>query len=84
MVAYRRRQVNEDRWSSHVEKGVVMGLIVAVIGVGDYAAEAGVFCYVFLNIEFWVLDLEVSLGEGLRDVGEGEEESLEMGSHGGL
>ena len=46
MVAYRRQWVNGDRWSSHIEKGVIMGLIVVVIGAGDNATEAGVFCSV--------------------------------------
>ena len=35
--------------------------------------EAEVFCCVFWNIEFWVLDLEAGLDGGLRDMGEGEE-----------
>ena len=73
MVAYRRQWVNGDRQSSHVEKGVIISLIVAVIGAGDNVTEAGVFCCVFWNIEFWVLDLEAGLDGGLRDMGEGEE-----------
>ena len=36
--------MNGDRWSSHVERGVIMGLIVAVIGAGDNVTEAEVFC----------------------------------------
>ena len=82
MVAYRRQWANGDRWSRHVEKGVVMDLIVVVIGAGDNVTEAEVFCCIFWNIEFWVLDLEAGLGEGLKDVREGEEEQLEVGSHG--
>ena len=39
-----------DRQSSHVEKGVVMRLIVMVIGAGDNTTEAGVFCCMFGNI----------------------------------
>ena len=65
--------MNEDRWSSHVEKGVVMGLVVLVIGTGGNAAEAGVFHGMFGNIKFWVLDLEASLGKSLGDMGEGDE-----------
>ena len=49
-------------------------LIVAVIGAGDDVTEAGVFCCVFWNIKFQVLDLEAGLGEGLRDMKEGEAE----------
>ena len=52
-----------------------------VIGVGDDAAEAGMFYCMFWNVEFWVLDLEAGLGKGLRDMGEGKEERLEVGSH---
>ena len=74
--------MNGDRWSSHAEKGVTMGLIVTVIGAGGNVAEVGVFCCMFWNIKFWVLDLEAGLDEGLRDVGEGEEERLEVWSHG--
>ena len=74
MVAYRRQWANGDRQSSHVEKGVVMGLIVVVIEAEDNVIKAEVFCCVFWNVKFWVLDLEAGLGEGLRDVGEGEEE----------
>ena len=74
MVAYRRQWANGDRWSSCVEKGVIMDLIVVMIGAGDNATEAGVFCCMFWNIEFWVLDLEAGLGEGLRDVREDEKE----------
>ena len=59
-----------------------MDLIVVVIGAGDNVTEAGVFCCIFWNIEFWILDLEAGLDEGLRDVREGEEEQLEVGSHG--
>ena len=44
--------------------------------------EAEVFCCMFWNVEFQVLDLEAGLGEGLRNVKEGEEEQLEVGSHG--
>ena len=66
--------MNGDRRSSHVEKGVVMSLIVVVIGAGDNVIEARVFCCMFWNVEFQVLDLEAGLGEGLRDVGESEEE----------
>ena len=80
-VAYRRQWANRDRQSSYVEKGVVMGSIVMVIGAGDNVTEAGVFCSIFWNIKFQVLDLEAGLDEGLRDTGEGEEEQLEMGSH---
>ena len=47
MVAYTRQQVNGDRQSSRVEKGVIMSLIVMVIGAGDNVTEAGVFCCVF-------------------------------------
>ena len=82
MVAYRRQQANGNRWSSHVEKGVVMELIVAVIGAGDNVTEAGVFCCMFCNIEFQVLNLEAGLDGGLGDAGEGEEEQLEAGSQG--
>ena len=81
MVAYRRWWENRDRWSSCVEKGVVMDLIVIVIWAGDNATKAGVFCSVFWNVKFQVLDLEASLSQGLRDVKEGEEEQLEVGSH---
>ena len=82
IVAYRRQQANGDRWSSHVEKGIVMSLIVMVTGAEGNAAEAGVFCCVVWNVKFQVLDLEAGLGEGLRDTGEGEGERLEVGSHG--
>ena len=58
-----------------------MDLIVVVIGAGDNVTEAEVFCSMLWNVKFWVLDLEVSLDKGLRDVGEGEEERLEVGSH---
>ena len=47
MVAYRRQWANGDRQSSHVEKGIIMGLIVAVIGAGDNVTEVGVFCCMF-------------------------------------
>ena len=47
MVAYRRQWANRDKQSSHVEKGVVMGLIVMVIGAGDNVTEAGVFYSIF-------------------------------------
>ena len=66
--------MNGDRLSSCVKKGIVMSLIVVVIGAGDNVTEAGVFYCVFWNIEFQVLYLEAGLGEGLGDVGEGEEE----------
>ena len=59
-----------------------MSLIVMVIGAEGNAAEAGVFCCVFWNVKFQVLDLEAGLGEGFRDTGEGEGERLEVGSHG--
>ena len=58
-----------------------MGLIVVVIGAGDNATEAGVFCSVLWNVKFWILDLEASLDKGLRDAGEGEEKWLEVWSH---
>ena len=74
MVAYRRWQANGDRQSSHVEKGVVMELIVMVIGAGDNVTEAKVFCCMFWNVEFHVLDLEVGLDEALKNAGEDEEE----------
>ena len=73
MVAYRRCQVNRNRWSSHVKKGVTIGLIIVVIGAGGSVAEAEVFHCVFWNVNFWVLDLEVSLGKSLEDMREGEE-----------
>ena len=66
--------MNGDRLSSCVKKGIVMSLIVVVIGAGDNVTEVGVFYCVFWNIEFQVLYLEAGLGEGLGDVGEGEEE----------
>ena len=44
--------MNGDRRSSHVEKGVVMSLIVVVIGAGDNVIEARVFCCMFWNVEF--------------------------------
>ena len=56
-------------------------LIVAVIGAGDDVTEAGVFCCMSWNVKFQVLDLEAGLGEGWRDMGEGKEEQLEVGSH---
>ena len=74
IVAYRRQWANGGRQSSCVEKDVVIGLIVMVIGAGDDVAEAGMFCCIFWNVEFWVLDLEAGLGEGLRDMEEGKEE----------
>ena len=74
MVAYRRQQANGDRWSSHVEKDVVMGLIVAVIEAGDNATETGVFCSMLWNVKLWVLDLEAGLDKSLGDAGEDEEE----------
>ena len=74
MVAYRRWWANGDRWSSHVEKGVIMDLIVMVIGVGDNMAEAKVFCSMFWNVKFQVLDLKASLDKSLEDMREGEEE----------
>ena len=66
--------MNGDRWSSCVEKDVIIDLVIIVIGAGDNMAEVGVFHYMLWNIKFQVLDLEVSLDKGLRDVGEGEEE----------
>ena len=65
--------MNGDRRSSHMEKGVIMDLVIVVIGAGDNIAETGVFCCMLWNIKFQVLNLEVSLDKGLRDVGEGEE-----------
>ena len=50
MMAYRRQWENGDRWSSCVEKGVIMGLIVMVIGAGDNVTKAGVFCCMFWNV----------------------------------
>ena len=44
--------MNGDRRSSYVEKDIVMSLIVTVIGAGDNAAEAGVFCCMFWNVKF--------------------------------
>ena len=64
-----------------MKKGVVMGLIVAVIGAEDNVTKAGVFCSMLWNIKSWILDLEGSLDKGLKDVGEDEEERLEVGSH---
>ena len=61
--------MNEDIQSSHVERGVI-------------TAEAGVFCCMFWNIEFWILDVEASLDKSLGDAEQGEEEQLEMWSHG--
>ena len=57
-----------------MEKGVIMGLVVLMIGTGGNAAEAGVFHGVPGNDKFQILDLEAGLGEGLRDMKEGEEE----------
>ena len=74
--------MNGNRWSSHVKKGVTMGLLIAVIGAGGSVAEAEVFHCMFWNVKFWILDLEVSLDKGLGDVGEGEEKQLEVWSHG--
>ena len=51
-----------------------MGLVVLMIGTGGNAAEAGVFHGVPGNDKFQILDLEAGLGEGLRDIKEGEEE----------
>ena len=65
-----------------MEKGVVMDLIVIVIGVGDNMAETGVFCSVFQNVKFQVLDLEVGLDKSLENTRESEEEWLTVGSHG--
>ena len=59
-----------------------MDLVIIVIGAGNNMAKAGVFCGMLWNIEFQILDLEVSLGEGLGDMREGEEEQLKVGSHG--
>ena len=50
MMAYRRWWANGDRQSSCLEKGVIMGLIVTVIGEGDNVAETEVFCCVFWNV----------------------------------
>ena len=50
-----------------------MSLIVTVIGAGDNVTKAGVFCCVFWNVKFQILDLEASLSKGLRDKGDGEE-----------
>ena len=36
--------MNGDRRSSHMEKGVIMDLVIVVIGAGDNIAETGVFC----------------------------------------
>ena len=58
-----------------------MGLVVMVIGTGGNVAEAGVFHCMSWNIKFWVLDLEMCLDKGLKDMREGEEERLEVGSH---
>ena len=71
-----------NRWSSQVKKGVIMDLVIVAIGAGDNVAKVGVFCCVLWNIEFWVLDLEMGLGKGLRDMGEDKEEQLEVWSHG--
>ena len=73
MVTYGRWQANEDRQSSCVEKGVIMDLIVMIIGARDNITEVGVFCSMFQNVKFWVLDLDKGLDKGLRDTGEGEE-----------
>ena len=64
-----------------MEKGVVMNLVIVVIEAGSNAAEVGVFHSMFWNVKFWILDLKASLGKGLKDTKEGEEESLEVGSH---
>ena len=56
-----------------MKQGVVMSLVVWVIGAGDNVAEARVFCSMFGNVKFWILDLAVDLNKGLRDVGEGDE-----------
>ena len=56
-----------------MKKGVVMSLVVWVIGAGDNVAEARVFCSMFGNVKFWILDLAVDLNKGLRDVEEGDE-----------
>ena len=47
IVAYRRQWVNGDRQSSHVEKGVIMDLVIVVIGAGGNVAETEVFCCMF-------------------------------------
>ena len=73
--------MNGDRWSSCVEKGIIMDLIVVVIGAGGNVTETGVFCSVFWNVKFWVLDLEAGLDKGLEDMRKSEEERLEVGSH---
>ena len=51
-----------------------MSLVVLVIGAGGNAAEARVFCGMFGNIKFQVLDLELGLDKSLTDVGESDEE----------
>ena len=60
--------MNGDRWSSCVEKGVIMNLVITMRGAGGNAVKAGVFHSMFGNIKFWVLDLEVGLSESMRDV----------------
>ena len=51
--------MNGNRWSSHVEKSVVMSLVVLVIEAGGNAVKAGVSCSMSGNVKFWVLDLEI-------------------------
>ena len=42
-----------------MEKDVIMGLIVLVIGAGGNVTKVGVFYGMLGNIKFWVLDLEM-------------------------
>ena len=65
-----------------MENGIIMNLIVTVIGTGGNVADAVMLHNVFWNVKFWVSDLEAGLGKGLGDTREGEEEQLEVGSHG--
>ena len=51
-----------------------MDLIVMVIEAADNAAEARVFCSMFWNVKFQVLDLKAGLGKSLEGMREGEEE----------
>ena len=65
-----------------MEKGIVISLIVVVIGTGGNVAEVEMFCSVFGNHKFWILDLEAGLSVDLGDMKKIEEEWLEKGSHG--
>ena len=51
-----------------------MSLVILVIGAGGNVVEARVFCSMFENVKFQILDLEAGLDKGLKDMGVGDKE----------